>query len=54
MEKINIVIATTTNFDNLGIETGYSVKETNYPIVGLVFFIVIFSFIGIIVNRIKR
>lgn len=53
MEKFNIIIATTTEFDSLGIETGYSVKETNLPIVGLIFLVIIFSFLAVIINRIK-
>jgi len=46
MNEYNVIIATTTSFDTLGVEQGYTVKVTTYPLeifviaiqIGIIFF----------------
>ena len=54
IEKFNVVVASTTQFDSSQNVTGYVYKETTYPFVGLVYIVVIASVFIVINNFLKK
>ena len=54
IEKFNIVVASTTEYNASQEVIGYSYKETTYPFVGLAYLVVIFSFLIVVAKILKR
>lgn len=54
IEQFNTVVASSTQYDSLGIVTGYTYKETIYPLHGLSILLFVFGLVVVIYKVTKK